>query len=130
MWKTVLAAAAALVIAGAVPVMAHHSAAAYFNLDEEITVEGQVEKFVFKAPHAVLRFVVTNENGEEELWRAQTLPSNLLYHRGWRYNMFEPGETITVTGSPAKDPEVNALELRKIVRENGEVITPEEGGAG
>jgi len=130
MWKTGLAAIAALTITLAAPAMAHHSAAAYFDLDKEITVKGKVEKFVFKAPHAVLRFVVTNEDGEEELWRAQTLPSNLLYHRGWRYNMFEPGETVTITGSPSKDPEVNALELRKIVRENGEVVTPEEGGAG
>jgi DNA/RNA endonuclease YhcR with UshA esterase domain len=130
MWKTLLAGIATLMIAGTVPVMAHHSAAAYFELDKEITVKGTVEKFVFRAPHAVLRFTVTNENGEEELWRAQTLPSNLLYHRGWRHDMFDEGETVTITGNPSKDPEVNALEVRKIVRENGDVVTPDDGGAG
>lgn len=121
----IFTAAAALTAVLSVPAAAHHSTAAYFNVDEEITVSGRVEELVFRAPHAVLRFIVTNEDGEEELWRAETLPSNLLYHRGWRYNMFDTGEEVTVTGNPSRDPELNAMELRRVVTGDGRIITAE-----
>ncbi len=123
MSKTHLTAAAALLAALAAPALAHHSAAAYFVQDEEITVTGTVDELVFRAPHAVLRFIVTDEDGNEVLWRAETLPSNLLYHRGWRYNMFERGEQVTVTGAPARDPEITMLNLRRIETADGRVIT-------
>lgn len=124
MSKTCLTAAAALLAVLAAPALGHHSAAAYFNLDEEITVTGTVDELVFRAPHAVLRFTVTNEDGEDVLWRAETLPSNLLYHRGWRYNMFEPGEEVTVTGNPARDPDVNGISLSRLETGDGRVVTP------
>lgn len=124
MSKTRLTAVAALCTALAAPAFGHHSAAAYFVQDEEITVTGKVDELVFRAPHAVLRFIVTDENGNEVLWRAETLPSNLLYHRGWRYNMFAPGEEVTITGSPSRDPEINALNLRRIETADGRVVTP------
>lgn len=116
--------AAVLLAAFAMPGHGHHSTEAYFNVDEEVTVTGRVEELVFRAPHAVLRFVVTTEDGEDVLWRAETLPSNLLYHRGWRYNMFESGEEVTVTGHPARDTEINALELSRLVTGDGRTVTP------
>lgn len=103
---------------------AHHSTAAYFDVNSEITVEGVVDEFVFKAPHAVLKFIVTNENGEDELWRAETLPAALLFRNGWRFNMFEKGETVTVTGNPSKDPDRHAVEVGVIVKEDGSAHTP------
>ena len=116
--------ALALVALTATPAAAHHSTAAYFDVNSQITVEGTVEEFVFKAPHAVLKFMVTNKDGQEELWRGETLPANLLFRKGWRYNMFEVGERITVTGMPAKDPERHALEVQKIVTEDGTEYSP------
>ena len=122
--KTLSAAAAALMISFAAPAFAHHSAAAYFDLKQEITVTGTVDEFIFRAPHAVLRFKVKNDDGTEELWRAETLPANLLFHHGWRYNMFKVGEEVTITGNPARDRDIKAMELRKIVTGDGRVITP------
>lgn len=103
---------------------AHHSTAAYFDVNSEITVEGVVDEFVFKAPHAVLKFIVTNEDGEDELWRAETLPAALLFRKGWRFNMFEEGEKITVTGNPSKDPDRHAIEVGAIVKSDGSVYKP------
>lgn len=106
------------------PAVAHHSTAAYFDVNSQVTVEGVVEEFVFKAPHAVLKFMVTNKDGQEELWRGETLPATLLFRKGWRFNMFTVGERITVTGMPAKDPDRHALEVQKIVTEDGKVYSP------
>ena len=113
-----------LVALTASPAAAHHSTAAYFDVNSQITVEGTVEEFVFKAPHAVLKFMVTNKDGQEELWRGETLPATLLFRKGWRFNMFQVGERITVTGMPSKDPERHALEVQKIVTEDGTVYSP------
>jgi hypothetical protein len=127
--KTVLAAAFALAATAAAtavvgPAVAHHSGAVYFDMNSQITVEGVVDEFVFKAPHAVLKFIVVNKDGEQELWRAETLPANLLFRRGWRFNMFEKGEKIKVTGNPAKEADRHALELQAVVADDGTVYKP------
>jgi hypothetical protein len=106
------------------PASAHHSAAAYFDLNSQITVEGVVDEFVFKAPHAVLKFIVVNDQGEQELWRAETLPANLLFRKGWRFNMFEKGEKIKVTGHPAKEVDRHSVDVQEIVAGDGTVYNP------
>lgn len=111
-------------VAPAGPAAAHHSGAVYFDMNSQITVEGVVDEFVFKAPHAVLKFIVVNDQGEQELWRAETLPANLLFRRGWRFNMFEKGEKIKVTGNPAKEADRHALEVQEIVAGDGTVYKP------
>jgi hypothetical protein len=43
---------------------AHHSAALFYSSSERITLQGEVARFNFRNPHAILELLVTNENGE------------------------------------------------------------------
>jgi hypothetical protein len=124
MKRTVFFAALALVLGAVTPVVAHHSVIAYFDIKKDVVLKGEVDEWVFKAPHAVLKFVVKNDQGQLELWRAETLPSNLLFRKGWRFNTLKRGDPVTVYGHPSIDVSRHAMALTKIVLGNGEELDP------
>ncbi len=124
MKRSVFFAALALVLGGVTPVVAHHSVTAYFDMKKDVALKGEVDEWVFKAPHAVLKFVVKNDQGQLELWRAETLPSNLLFRKGWRFNTLKRGDPVTVYGHPSIDASRHAMALSKIVLGNGEELNP------
>ena len=93
---------AASFLAG-LPVSAHHSVAAGFDLDTEISVTGTIVEMEFINPHARLFLEVQDDNGTVETWTAWFTSANNLMRRGWRPTDLPVGETVTVTGFPARD---------------------------
>jgi hypothetical protein len=82
---------------------AHHSVAAGFDLDTEVTVTGTIKAMEFINPHARLFLEVQGENGEPQEWTAWFTSANNLFRRGWRATDLPVGQTVTVTGFPARD---------------------------
>ena len=124
MKRSILLTSVMLAVGVVPPVVAHHSVVAYFDMKQDLVLKGEVDEWVFRAPHAVLKFVVENDKGEIELWRAETLPSNLLFRKGWRFNTLEKGDPVTVYGHPSLDPERHAMALSKIVLGDGQELDP------
>ena len=124
MKKPVLILAAVTILGTVTPVVAHHSVVAYFDMKRDLSLKGEVDEWVFRAPHAVLKFVVKNDKGEPELWRAETLPSNLLFRKGWRFNTLKKGDPVTVYGHPSLDDARHAMVLSKIVLGDGTELDP------
>ncbi|HEX9876793.1 MAG TPA: DUF6152 family protein [Gammaproteobacteria bacterium] len=82
---------------------AHHSVAAGFDLDTEVTVAGTIKAMEFINPHARLFLEVQGENDEPQEWTAWFTSANNLFRRGWRATDLPVGQTVTVTGFPARD---------------------------
>ena len=101
-----------------VPVLSHHSPASHYLLDQSITVQGVVTRFMLINPHARIYFDVTDENGKVALWLAEGNASAILKRRGWNKDTLEKGDIITITGSPARDGG-NKLDWRFIVLADG-----------
>ncbi len=85
-----------------VPVTAHHGAAA-FDVGEEITLKGTVTEWLWSNPHCLLRFDVTDENGQVVHWVAETQNPRNMSNRGWAMRSFRPGDQITITVNPAQN---------------------------
>lgn len=94
--------AAACALSG-LPASAHHSVAAGFDLNTEISVTGTIVEMEFINPHARLFLEVEDENGGTETWTAWFTSANNLMRRGWRPTDLPVGATVTVTGFPARD---------------------------
>ena len=105
MTRTTLAgwvALASLTVA-AVPVAAHHSFAAVFDVNRPLDLTGTLTRLEWTNPHAWIYIDVENEAGEAETWGLEMGSPNGLVRRGWNRNTIQVGDEITVTGYRARD---------------------------
>ena len=100
---SVVAGAAFLVAAAAIPVIAHHSFAAEFDAKRPVKMKGTVVKMEWINPHSWIHIDVKKDNGQVERWMVEGGAPNALLRRGWNKNSLPEGTEIVVEGFPAKD---------------------------
>lgn len=100
---------------------AHHSAPAFYKVDERITVSGTVTEFRFSNPHAILKLEAVGEDGEKQEWTAETTSPSILRRRGWSQQSFTPGEKVTLEGMPSLDGSY-LIRITRAFREDGTEI--------
>ena len=97
-----MAAFAGLVVA-VLPVAAHHSGAAVFDNTKKIELTGVVTKVEWTNPHARFFMDVKDAAGNVVNWSLELASPNILVRNGWQRNSVKAGDTVTVTGSQARD---------------------------
>ena len=102
---------------------AHHSFAE-FNEKETITVKGVVTQWRLVNPHAMMTFDATDANGETVHWSVQFDGRTHIGRAGWTDDTIKPGETITVTGNPAKSGSPYMFFMSAIKGDGTELIRP------
>ena len=117
---SVLLTAALLVIC--VPVNAHHSFAAVFDVDTSVDVSGTVTKVEWMNPHAWIYIDVDNGDGESTNWAFELGSPNGLMRRGWTRKTVQVGDTINVAGYRARDGS-NRGNVKSIVLADGTELT-------
>ena len=101
--KFAIPAVGVTLLLAAVPVVAHHSFAAEYDNNKQITVKGVVQKVEWVNPHAYVFIDVKDESGKVTTWAFESLSPNALARQGWSRNSLKVGETVTVNGYLAKD---------------------------
>jgi Family of unknown function (DUF6152) len=95
-----------LVLAGllliSVPLLAHHSAAA-FDTTKEITLKATVTEWHWANPHCILVFDVKDDAGIVTQWAAEVANPASMTRRGWSRGTFKAGDEITVRLQAAKN---------------------------
>jgi hypothetical protein len=105
------AAAALLVIAGTVGPLeagAHHSFAPY-EPELQITFTGKVTHYQWTNPHVYIEMDAPDESGEVRRWLIECANTTILNRVGWKWNMIQPGDEISVIVSPLRNGEPAAL---------------------
>ncbi len=111
---------AATVLAAAVPAVAHHSAAP-FDMTRKVTVSGIVERWVWSNPHSWLYLRATQPGGKQVIWGFEAGSAGMMARQGWAARDMKPGDTVTVTASPARDGKPVGL-IDKVKLANGRVL--------
>ena len=102
-------AGAALLVAAAAPVMAHHSFAAEFDAKKPVKMTGTVVKMEWINPHSWIHIDVKDPaTGKVERWMVEGGAPNALLRRGWNKNSLTEGTEILVEGFQAKDGALRA----------------------
>ena len=108
-----LSIAAAVVLAGTIPVMAHHAFGGEFDPNSPVLLKGKVVKMEWVNPHSWLYVDVKGADGKVETWKLEFSTPNALYRRGWRKEFLPVGTEVTVTAYQSKDgsPTANAEDV-------------------
>src|ERR1700691_6578129 len=94
---------AGILMAGALPVAAHHSFSAEFDQNKEVTLDGKVVQMEWVNPHSWLTIDVTKADGTVERWRIEGGSPSVLLRLGWNRNSLPAGTRIKVIAFQAKD---------------------------
>jgi hypothetical protein len=94
---------AALLFVSAVPLFAHHSFAAEFDGNKQITLTGVVTKVDWVNPHAWVYVDVKGDDGAMVNWALESGAPNALYRAGWRKDDLKVGDNVTFSAFLAKD---------------------------
>ncbi len=120
--RTGIAAAAAFLLAPAMPLHAHHGVAAY-DMANMSTLKGVVREFEWANPHATIWFDAPDDKGAMRKWEIETNSPNLLNRAGWTRDTIKPGTPMAIHGFKGKN-DAPTMRLEKIVLPDGREITP------
>ncbi|HEY2463847.1 MAG TPA: DUF6152 family protein [Steroidobacteraceae bacterium] len=81
---------------------AHHSGAMYDD-KQTLSIEGAVTKFEWSNPHVYIYLKQATAAGPAIEWELEASPPSILRRLGWSQDTLHAGDTITVTGHPARD---------------------------
>jgi hypothetical protein len=94
---------AIVVAAFAAPALAHHSFA-MFDAQQTVTLQGTVDEFEWRNPHAWLRIKVNDEqSGKLVRWALELSSPARLVTMGMRADSVKPGDAVSVTFHPMRD---------------------------
>ena len=97
-----LSAVVAVALSTAV-VAGHHSFAAEYNANDQVTLVGTITKVEWTNPHTWFFIDVKDAQGQVVNWAIEGGAPTVLYREGWKPNSLKVGDEVTVTMALAKD---------------------------
>jgi Family of unknown function (DUF6152) len=116
-----------LLLAGAGPAAAHHSFA-MFDHTRTVTLKGEVTKFQWTNPHALLELDVPGPGGIKH-FTLELTSINMMQRLGWRSDYIKAGDKVTAVMAPLVNGESGGL-LLEITLPDGRKLEPGVPAAG
>lgn len=111
---------AAMLIVGALlcggQAYAHHSFAATYLENKQMSIDGEVTQFAYRNPHALLQIMAPDANRQMQRWTVEWEARGQLDHQGVTSMTLKPGDRVVVTGNPGKNPGDHWLRAQTITR--------------
>ena len=116
-------------LAGSLPLLAHHSFAAEFDAGKALRLTGALTKIEWTNPHTYFYIDVKEENGSVVKWGCEAGSPGALTRRGFKRGDIKLGDTIIVDGYRAKDGS-RLIDARRVTLPDGRVVSGASAGDG
>ena len=123
---------AGLLLAAALPLLAHHSFAAEYDGNAKLTLKGTIAKNDWMNPHIWIYIDAKDDAGKVTRWQCEGGPPNSLTRNGWTKDAVKSGDEVTIEGFRAKDG-TNTCNSRSIKMPDGRTVfagTADDGAPG
>lgn len=118
-------AGAALLAATAVPTIAHHASAPFYDPEKSVEATGTVTRFVFRNPHSFLYVDAPGDDGETIHWEIEMGAAVSMARRGWTPDTIRAGDEIRAVGQPSRAPGTFGMCCAELTRPDGTPIRPQ-----
>lgn len=109
------------------PAWAHHAFSAEFDGSKTIVVKGVLAKLDWTNPHIYIYLDSKGPDGKVQRFAFSSGPPGMLHRAGIRKSDFKIGDTVTITGAPAKDGTQNLGWMKMIKYSDGHVFVYRNG---
>lgn len=114
--RSLVGAIVGLLLAVSGVLSAHHSFYATYLEDEQITLQGTLDRVVYRSPHSYVYLQVSERGNQVRLWVVECGSPDQMRRQRLTIDTLKPGDRLIVTGSPGRDPGDRRLRLRTIAR--------------
>jgi hypothetical protein len=122
--------AAAIVLAAAGRLYAHHAFGAEFDPNAPIRLQGKVVKLEWVNPHAWIHIEIKNKEGAKEVWMVEGGTPNTLLRRGLTRESLTYGTELIVDGYQTKDHSLKRANGRDVTFTDGRKMFLGSSGTG
>ena len=129
MKRLVYVAIGLMVLAG-IPLEAHHSFAAAYDMTKPVTVQGTITKVRLENPHSWFFLDVKGTDGKVTSWAFEAGTPSGMIRNGYKASLIKAGTEVTIKGVHAKDPSQNMGMLQTLITADGKtygLFGPQEG---
>lgn len=106
----------------------HHSFAAVYDAEQEVTIEGKVVQFQYRNPHSVLHVLAKDSSGAEKRYAIEWQGATQLGAAGISAQTVHPGDAVIVSGHPGRVAAENRILMLEIKRTTDDFSWENRGG--
>ena len=128
--RPLYALAAGLALLAVSPAVAHHSFAAEYDANNQMTVVGTITKVEWTNPHTWFFIDVKDAQGRLVNWAIEGGAPTVLYREGWKPTSLKVGDVVTVTFARAKDAARNQGNAYLVKLPDGRCVFAGSSGPG
>lgn len=110
------------------PALAHHSFAAVYDADKEVTIEGKVMQFQYRNPHSVVHVLVKDSDGVDKRYAVEWQGATQLGAAGISAATVHAGDAVVVIGHPGRVAAENRLLMLELKRPSDDFSWNNRGG--
>src|SRR5687768_6144948 len=93
---------------------AHHSFPAYYFEEQSVRIEGVVDEFEYRAPHAWVHVLVPDAAGQVQRYSAEWSNPQRLGRDAIDKDTLRKGDRVIITGSPGRVASELKIHLKQI----------------
>ena len=113
-YLVVLCVAAASLVG--VQAYAHHSFAATYLEDQMVTIEGDLQQFLFRNPHSFVHVNVKEKDGTVVRYAVEWGGAGQLGGQGVNRETLKIGDHVIISGNPGRRPEDKRVRMLSLYR--------------